>query len=80
MDEESRYAHSPQVTILKLILMMGQLRQWDLAVPDVALAFLHTPITDSQGRTHPSQSQKGFSIQSQQSGDSSIRSMVSEIR
>ena len=49
VDKEAKYAHTPQATTLKIILMMSQLHKWSLAVSDVASAFLNTPVDDSKG-------------------------------
>ena len=52
IDKEEKYAHTPQATTLKIILMMSQLHKWSLAVSDVASAFLNTPVDDSNGFTY----------------------------
>ena len=44
IDKESKYAHTPQATTLKIILLMSQIHKWSLCVSDVASAFLNTPI------------------------------------
>ena len=52
IDKEAKYAHTPQATTLKIILMMSQLHRWSLAVSDVASAFLNAPVDDSKGFTY----------------------------
>ena len=49
IDKEAKYAHAPQATTLKIILMMSQPHKWCLAVSDVASAFLSTPVDESKG-------------------------------
>ena len=49
IDKESKYAHTPQATTLKIILLMSQIHKWSLCVPD---AFLNTPIDGSKGFIH----------------------------
>ena len=49
IDKESKYAHTPQATTLKIILLMSQIHRWSLWVSDVASAFLNTPIDGSKG-------------------------------
>ena len=52
IDKESKYAHTPQATTLKIILLMSQIHKWSLCVSDVASAFLNTPIDGSKGFIH----------------------------
>ena len=52
IDKESRYAHTPQATTLKVILLMSQIHRWSLCVSDAASAFLNTPIDGSKGFIH----------------------------
>ena len=52
IDKESKYAHTPQATTLKIILLMSQSHKWSLCVSDVASAFLNTPIDGSKGFIH----------------------------
>ena len=39
IDKESKYAHTPQATTLRIILLMSQIDRWSLCVSDVASAF-----------------------------------------
>ena len=52
IDKESKYAHTPQATTLKIILLMSQIHKWSLCVSDVASALLNTPIDESKGFIH----------------------------
>ena len=49
IDEESKYAHTPHATTLKVILLMSQTHRWSVCVSDVASAFLNTPVGESKG-------------------------------
>ena len=78
IDKESKDAHTPQATTLKIILLMSQIHKWSLCVSDVASASLNTPIDGSKGFIHVQAPQR-FNTQSRPFGGSNVSYMVSEI-
>ena len=52
IEKESRYAHTPQATTLKIMLLVSQIHRWSVCVSDVASAFLNAPINGSKGFIH----------------------------
>ena len=44
ISRDDKYASIPQSTTLKCILLMSQIHQWEIAVSDIASAFLNTPV------------------------------------
>ena len=48
ISRDDKYASTPQATTLKLILLMSQIHSWEIAVSDIASAFLNTPVDPSK--------------------------------
>ena len=48
ISRDDKYASTPQATTLKLILLMSQIHSWEVAVSDIASAFLNTPVDPSK--------------------------------
>ena len=45
---DDKYASTPQATTPKLILLMSQIHSWEIAVSDIASAFLSNPVDPSK--------------------------------
>ena len=48
ISRDDKYASTPQATTLKLILLMSQIHSWEIAVSDIASAFLNTLVDPSK--------------------------------
>ena len=48
ISRDDKSASTPQATTLKLVLLMSQIHSWEVAVSDIASAFLNTPVDPSK--------------------------------